>query len=498
MITLRPPLESFLAYQGESTHVALSAEILVDRETPISLYQKLNQDRSESFLLESVEGGETLGRYSFIGTRAVASLAFSNGKGKVLRKNEKVENFENLDPLALVEKMLASYRVLPQEGLPRFQGGAVGYLGFDCVRYFEKVPLPEKMGLDIPEALFLLVDELVIFDHLKHKVILVVHLPLEGNREENYRQGQERIAELFEKIDAPLSRESLFSPFETVSLPSFRANLEKEVFEKAVLEAKEAIAEGEVFQVVLSQRFTIEEEVDSFELYRTLRALNPSPYLFYLRFDGWAVVGASPEVLVRLEGEEILLRPIAGTRPRGGDRLEDEKNELELLADEKELAEHRMLLDLGRNDVGRMASIATVQVEKPLHIERYSHVMHLVSDVRGKIKPEKNSFDLLRACFPAGTVSGAPKIRAMELIGKLEPDRRALYAGAVGYFDFTGNMDTCIAIRTMVVFPKEVHLQVGAGIVFDSDPSKEYQECLNKAKGGLAALGMTLEKRKNK
>lgn len=488
---MRPSLETVLAYEGDANRMALALELMVDRETPISLYQKLSDSgETPSFLLESVEGGETLGRYSFIGF-AVATFRFADGHGEIDWGN-RVEPIEG-DPLLGIQSMLAQYRVVPQEGLPRFQGGAVGYLGFDCIRYWERVPMREGAG-NIPEASFLLADELVIFDHLKHRLILLTHIPLDGNRAAHYREGEKKLQALVERLGVSLPPEPCFVPSEKPELPAFQSNMSREEYEGMVRAAKEAIAAGETFQIVLSQRLTVSGSIPPFDLYRTLRALNPSPYLFTLNFGDWAVVGASPEVLVRLEKDEILLRPIAGTRPRGKDRKEDEALERELLADEKELAEHRMLLDLGRNDVGRMSEIGTVRVEQPLHIERYSHVMHVVSDVRGTLKEGKDAFDLLRACFPAGTVSGAPKIRAMEIISELEPDRRGLYAGAVGYFDFTGNMDTCIAIRTMHVTPEEVHLQVGAGIVFDSEPAKEYEECLNKARGGLTALAITRER----
>ena len=488
-----PDLQKVLADQGPATHMALSVELLADMETPISLYQKLGGDSPYTFLLESAAGGEAFGRYSFIGCGASTRFEFKNGQGTIWR-DQKTEHVSFDNPLSVLEKLLASYRVVPQEGLPRFQGGAVGYLGYDCVQYFEDIPLPESSVLDYPEGSFLLVDEVVIFDHLKHRVVLVIHIPLAGDRRAHYQRGQERLAALSARLDVSLPPEKLFAPAGSPALLPWQANLSRDEFETAVRQAREAIVAGEVFQVVLSQRLTVEVGLPPFEVYRSLRALNPSPYMFYFNFAGWSIVGASPEVLVRLERDEILLRPIAGTRPRGQDRGEDEVHARDLLADEKELAEHHMLLDLGRNDVGRMAQIGTVRVEDPLHIEYYSHVMHLVSDIRGQVAPGRTAFDVLRACFPAGTVSGAPKIRAMELISSLEADRRGLYAGAVGYFDFTGNMDMCIAIRTLLVAPEKAYLQVGAGIVFDSDPAREYEECMSKAQGPLAALALTKER----
>jgi anthranilate synthase component 1 len=479
-VNLRPSLEEVLAHAGDETHIALTLELSTDTETPISIYHKLSQDRPAAFLLESVEGGETLGRYSFIGFEIVRWLSFPPDGER--------------DPLLDVKRELARYRVAARPDLPRFQGGAVGYLGYDAVRHFEKVPLPPTSGGGParPESLFLLTEDLAIFDHLFGKLILLTHVPLAGDRRAQYQAHAARLSELVDRLRRPPPPPRPL----TLSAPppaSFSESPTSEIFRRAVETAKEAIRAGEIFQVVLSRRITVEADVAPFALYRALRGLNPSPYMFYLRFDGWAVVGASPEVLVRLEGDEILLRPIAGTRRREKDRHKDLELGQELLSDPKELAEHRMLLDLGRNDVGRVARIGSVEVDRPLHIERYSHVMHLVSDVRGRLGPGQDAFSVFRACFPAGTVSGAPKIRAMELIAALEPERRGIYAGAVGYFDFAGNMDTCIAIRTMVVEPGRVHLRAGAGIVLDSDPEREDAECLSKARSGLLAIARARE-----
>jgi len=471
-----PPLEEVLGYEGEATHAALTLELAADTETPISLYFKLSQDRANAFLLESVEGGETLGRYSFIGFDIETIIDHS----------------PDSDPLVAVQEALADFQVIARPGIPRFQGGAVGYLGYDCVRHFEPVPLPKAKGPDIPDSRFMLVEDLAIFDHLKQRVILLTHMPLSGDRRWAYRACEKRLKALVGRLSDPPPPARELIPEDSLQLPAAKSNLTEEEFSAAVHEAKAAITAGEIFQVVLSQRFTAEVEVDPFELYRALRGLNPSPYMFYLRFENASVVGASPEVLVRKEGDEVLVRPIAGTRRRGKNREEDEALEADLLSDEKELAEHRMLLDLGRNDVGRIAQLGSVEVDRPLHIERYSHVMHIVSDVRGKIAEDQSAYDVLRACFPAGTLSGAPKIRAMELISKHEPDRRGLYGGAVGYFDFTGNMDTCIAIRTVLVESDRVHVQAGAGIVHDSNPQSEYQECINKAKSCMTAIALAL------
>ncbi len=487
-----PTREEVCAHIGNESHLVVSVELLADAETPISLYRKLAAERPFSFLLESAEGGETVGRYSFIGFDPTIRFHFSGGHGVIVR-NGVEEDCQFEDPLRVIKELLQDYHVASQPGLPPLQGGAVGYLAYECVRYFEAVPTPgnENTPLSIPEGYFMLSEQMVVVDHLRHRVVLVDHVPLGGDRAKAYDAALARLQKLYDQMARSTA----------ISLPrcltsnapqpeNNTSNMTRARYEDAVSQAKEAIRAGEIFQVALSQRLSTATDLSSFELYRVLRALNPSPYMFHLKFGDWAVVGASPEVLVRLEGRDVLLRPIAGTRKRGSDAAEDRALEKDLLSDEKELAEHMMLVDLGRNDVGRVCEIGTVRVEDPLHIERYSHVMHIVSDIRGTLQKDKDAFDLLRASFPAGTVSGAPKIRAMEIIAALEPTPRGLYSGAVGYFDFQHNMDTCIAIRTMVVKNNQVDLQVGAGIVHDSDPPKEFQECLNKARAGLVATSM--------
>lgn len=487
---LEPTLEKVLSYAGSATHLTISVDLLADTETPISLYARLRGASACSFLLESAEGGETSGRYSFIGFGPTRVVRFEPGRGFIDQAGTALESAAR-DPLALLEELLAAYKVDPPSAdAPRFLGGAVGYLAYDCVRYFEPVPVPERSKLDVPEACFMITERLVIVDHLRHRLILVDHVPLAGDRTLAYQEAAGRIREVIEWISRP------HPPIEPFALgdedfapsPDATSSFDRTAYLAAVDRAKEAIRAGEIFQVVLSQRFEVALPLPSFEIYRALRALNPSPYMFHLAFDGWSIVGASPEVLVRLDGDEILLRPIAGTRRRGSDRAEDAALEAELLADEKELAEHRMLLDLGRNDVGRVARIGSVEVARPLHVERYSHVMHLVSDIRGRLREGANAFDVLRSCFPAGTVSGAPKLRAMELIADLEPTARGPYAGAAGYFGFCGNMDTAIAIRSMVVEPERIWFQAGAGIVHDSIAEREHEECLAKAGSSLAAI----------
>lgn len=496
-----PALDTVLGYDGPERFVALSVALLADTETPISAFRRLSAGRRNSFLLESVEGGELMGRYSFLGCAVRERLSFRDGVATVTAGGES-RQFPITDPLQTVKERLRDWTVWSPGNLPRFHGGAVGYLGFDCVRYFEDVPLPPGDGVEVPEGVLLYTDELAIYDHLRHQLVLVVHAPLDGDRTYAYEQAVERLAAMVGRLaTTPLAPEAPWDMGDVTAAtteggPEAVSNRTQEDMEAAVLRAKDAIVDGEVFQVVASQRFTVEAQVDPLTLYRALRALNPSPYMFYFDFGEFAVVGASPEVLVRLEDGELLLRPIAGTRRRGETPAEDVELEEDLLADEKELAEHRMLVDLGRNDLGRVAEIGSVRVENPLHIERYSHVMHIVSDARATLREGCDAYDVFRACFPAGTVSGAPKVRACELLAELEPDRRGLYAGAVGYFDVSGNMDTCIAIRTLVVERDKVHIQAGAGIVYDSIPVNEHEECRNKARAGLRAVHLAMARRR--
>jgi anthranilate synthase component 1 len=491
-----PSLAAVEAYNGPEQFVALSISLLADTETPISLFRKLSAGRPDVFLLESVEGGELMGRYSFIGCGRMRRFEFRDGVGTISdRAGTRTVTFS--DPLDVLREALKDWTVWNPQDLPRFHGGAVGYLGFDCMKYFEpSVPLPPSDGTGLPEGVMLLTDELVIYDHVLRRLLLVVHAPLTGDRAEGRRAGVERLEAIIGRLVttrlAPEAPWLLDPKAPEVTPVAYEANRDPANMMAAVSEARAAITAGEVFQVVVSQRLTVEATVDPLTLYRALRAVNPSPYMFLLRFDDFAVVGASPEVLVRLEDEQLLVRPIAGTRPRGATPEQDEALAAELLADEKELAEHRMLVDLGRNDVGRCAQIGTVTVHDREHIERYSHVMHIVTDVHGTLRPGMDAFDVFRACFPAGTVSGAPKVRACELLAKLEPERRGLYAGAVGYFGTNGSMDTCIAIRTLLVQPDRVHVQAGAGIVHDSVPEHEHVECINKARAGLKAVGLAM------
>ncbi len=487
----QPTLEEFRRKAKEGNLVPIYREILADMETPVSAFRKIDSG-AYAFLLESVEGGEKWARYSFLGSNP--SLVFKS-KGRVgeIISGQGVERVAiTTDPLDQLKRLLSQFRPAPVAGLPRFYGGLVGYLSYDVVRFFERLPDLTRDDLHLPDVLFLLTDTLLIFDNVTHKIKVVSNAYIPEPAEETVRKAYEEAKAKIEAIIAALRRPvgaSLTPGFEDPTERGLKERgLRREEFIKAVEAAKEYVKAGDVVQVVLSQRLHTKTSADPFDIYRALRVINPSPYMFYLRLGAMKLVGSSPEVLVRLEGRQIDLRPIAGTRPRGKDEAEDRVMERELLADPKERAEHIMLVDLGRNDVGRVAAPGSVMVNELMVIERYSHVMHIVSNVRGILAEGKDAFEVMRACFPAGTVTGAPKIRAMEIIEELEPVRRGPYAGAVGYFSFSGNMDTCITIRTILIVDGTAYVQAGAGIVADSDPEREYQEILNKAKGMVKAI----------
>lgn len=499
MIPISPDLAAVRAYAGDATHVALSLSLLADSHTPISVFRALAADGEDAFLLESVEGGETMARYSFVGADVRARMTFADGVATVVERGE-ARAVPYTDPLALVRARLADWRPWSPHALPRFPGGAVGYIGFDCVCDFEpRIALPEGAGAGFPAGALLFADAVAAYDHVLRRLVLVVHAPLDGDREAHYHAARDRLLNLVARLSEarmperpwPLAADPRVAVGDALDV---RPNRTRADMEAAVERAREAIAAGDAFQIVVSQRLTVEVEVEPLTLYRALRAVNPSPYMFLLRVGDRALVGASPEVLVRLEGDELLLRPIAGTRRRGATPEEDAALAADLLADEKELAEHRMLIDLGRNDLGRIAAPGTVRVADREHIERYAHVMHIVSDIHATLADGLDAFDVFRACFPAGTVSGAPTVRACELLAELEPDRRGPYAGAVGYFGADGSLDTCIAIRTLFVEPGAVHVQAGAGIVHDSVPANEHVECQNKARSALRALQIALQR----
>lgn len=487
----------FEEFAAEARTVPLFRELAADLETPVSVYLKL-RGCGPSFLLESAEKAEQVGRYSIIGCMPRGQIV-SQGRQVTVTENGTTRAFElepGQDPLHVIKAELARYQpVAPVHrvvrDVPRFFGGIVGYLAYDLVRFFERLPTLAADTLGLPDVNMLVADTLVIFDHFKHRVLLCAnaYLPPGRDPDEAFQEALERLDELESLIRGPLPPPSS-QPKRTTGEPRF--SMTRAQYEKAVVRAKEYIAAGDIFQVVLSRRVEVPTRADPFEIYRTLRQLNPSPYMFFLDLGGEPplfLIGSSPEMLVRLQGRTAETRPIAGTRPRGHDEAEDQRLEAELLADPKERAEHVMLVDLGRNDLGRVCTYGSVHVPDFFTIERYSHVMHIVSRVVGELQDGLDAFDLIRAAFPAGTVSGAPKVRAMEIIEELEPVRRGPYAGAVGYFGFNGNMDTCITIRTIVMHGEMAYIQAGAGIVADSDPAREYEECVNKA----AALALSVQ-----
>ncbi len=462
-------------------------ELHADLETPISLYLKL-RGNGPSFLLESVEGGERIARYSFIGVSPRAKYIMRNNQVSINEGGavRTVTLKPGSDPTSFLESEMERYHSQPVPGLPRFVGGMVGYLGYEAVRHFEPKLVPVMPGSSLPDAIYLLTDVIVAFDHARRNLFVIAHV-LDGDE----AAAQRKLDEIEACLNTPVPESTARSTGHSET----RSNMSRDDYEKMVRAAKEYIAAGDIFQVVLSQRFSRETSAEPFAIYRAVRRLNPSPYMFFFDFGGvdgepLYLVGASPELLVRLEEGKASIRPIAGTRPRGADPKADEALAADLLADPKERAEHVMLVDLGRNDIGRVSEYGSVKIPEFFVIERYSHVMHIVSHVEGTLRPELNAFDLVRAGFPAGTVSGAPKVRAMEIIAELEPEARGPYAGMVGYFGFDGAMDTCIAIRTLVSHGKTVSVQAGAGIVADSDPATEYQETVNKASAMLKAIEM--------
>ena len=470
-----PDLEQVKELAHKGNLIPICREINADLDTPVSAYLKVARP-PYSFLFESVEGGERMARYSFIGTEP--QTVIKTGAGQALGK---------VDPLEPIEEELSRFKLVDVPNMQRFNGGAVGYLSYESVNYFEELPSPDPDVLGVPEAIFMLTMTYIVFDHVGHKITVVSHAHLNGDVEEAYSDATGRIDEIIRRLQS-----SLPVPIATNSAADQRlattSNMTPEEYYDMVNQVKEYIIAGDVIQTVVSQRLSRPTTADPFQIYRSLRAINPSPYMYYLELDGFQIVGASPEMLVQVENGVVSTNPIAGTRPRGASHQEDDANEEELRADEKERAEHIMLVDLGRNDIGRVSEPGTVSVNQLMDVERYSHVMHLVSRVSGKLRKGYTNFDALRACFPAGTVSGAPKIRAMEIIAELEPDKRGPYAGAVGYFDFTGNMDTAIDIRTLVIKDGIAHAQAGGGIVYDSTPDFEYRETLHKASALMRAI----------
>jgi anthranilate synthase component 1 len=489
MNNIHPPsYEEFLKQTAEGTVVPVSKRVMADLLTPVAAYLKIERLSPYSFLLESVEGGEKVARYSFLGFEPHTVVRCSKGKVIVETANETQEVDQ---PMLTVLRRLAGQHIpVKLHDMPPFVCGAVGYMGYDSVRWFEKIPDNNPDDLNIDEAVMMFFSRVLVFDHVRHQIHLIANVFTNGKTtglESEYQRAVDDIeameAHLEDAIE-PLPRTELLEPVKV------RSNMTKKEFEQAVIKAKEYIAAGDIFQVVLSQRFEVALSAHPFEVYRALRVVNPSPYMFFLKMDSQFVLGASPEMLVRATGRRLEYRPIAGTRKRGATETEDLLLGEEMRADEKEVAEHIMLVDLGRNDLGRVADYGSVEVTDLMIVERYSHVMHLVSAIKARLKPGKDRFDALAACFPAGTLSGAPKVRAAEIIDELEPTRRGIYGGAVMYLDYSGNLDSCIAIRTILVKDGKAYIQAGAGLVADSVPESEYVETLNKARAMLQAIEM--------
>ena len=490
-----PTLEDFREEAKSGNTIPVYRSILADMETPVSAFYKLMPD-NYAFLLESVEGGENIARYSFLGSQP-SVLFHSKGHQVTIEYLEKGETIvqEYEDPLRALEELMQTYQPVDSEELPKFHGGAVGYMTYDMVRFVEELPDDTEDELQLPDCFFMIAETLLIFDHVNHQIRVVANAHIDGDVDRAYTDALAKIDALVEQLtsisEAHLRRNSSEYPEqydEIISAP--QSNFTKSDYEAAVRRAKEYIAAGDIIQVVPSQRFSCPVSVDSFEIYRALRMINPSPYMYYLKFEGFDIVGASPEMMVRVEDGIVQTIPIAGTRPRGTTAEEDRELEQTLLSDPKERAEHIMLVDLGRNDLGRVCEYNTVEVTDLMIVERFSHVMHIVSHVVGRLREDFTAFDVLRSCLPAGTLSGAPKIRAMEIIDELEPTRRATYGGAVGYFSFSGSADTAITIRTAVIKDSTAYVQAGGGVVADSVPETEYYETVSKARAMLSAIAL--------
>jgi len=489
-LNLTPSREEFRAFAKRGNLIPLIVDLVADSETPVSAFAKIDNNEL-CFLFESAEKNEESGRFSFIGFAPL--LVFKSvGSTISITENGRTQTFEtNSDPLTELQKVMSHFRFVARPDIPHFIGGAVGYIGYDVVRFFEPtVPIHPRDDLQLPEMMFVIARKLLIFDHRFRKLYVVTNAYIDNeiSDDDAYDRAREDLERALKKLTRPVDLRPI--PAHAIAqLPDAQSNTTRDEFEAMVAQAKELIAAGDIFQVVLSQRFETEFFADPLDLYRSLRFGNPSPYMFCLKFGSeFSVVGSSPEVHIRVRNGLAEIRPIAGTRPRGENLGEDQRLARELIADPKERAEHVMLIDLGRNDLGRVAQFGSVKVTEQMVIERYSHVMHIVSHVIARLHEDKNTFDAVRATFPAGTVSGAPKIRAMQIIAQLEKSRRGLYAGVVGYFGFDGAHDSCIAIRSIVLKDGQAFLQTGAGIVADSDSSREFDETMNKAKAMLEAI----------
>ncbi|NQU95269.1 MAG: anthranilate synthase component I [Candidatus Omnitrophica bacterium] len=482
-----PSKKEFIKLARKGNLIPVYRAIPANFHSPLSAFAKIDEGNF-SYLLESIEGGERIARYSFLGSKP--SLVFmSKGRKITILQGKKKKVFRTRkDPLEEIKNIMKKFSFVPVKGLPRFCGGLVGYMGYDVVRFFEKIPDRNKDDLKLPDSIFMLTDTILLFDHVDRKIKIVSNAHVGKDASSSYDEAIVKI----ERIAKRLSEATKITECRPKKKPArkniIKSNFTKKQFMNAVKKAKEYIKAGDIIQTVLSQRLKTKINCDPFDVYKTLRKINPSPYMYYLKFGGTKLVGASPEVMVRCEDGQAEVRPIAGTRRRGRNAEEDRRLMRELLSDPKERAEHIMLVDLGRNDIGRVCKFDTIKVTDFMTIEKYSHVMHIVSDVSGRLKKNSDIYKLVRASFPAGTVAGAPKIRAMEIIDELENVKRGTYAGSVGYFSFSGNLDTCITIRTILIKDKTAYIQAGAGIVADSKPASEYQETLNKAKAMLKAI----------
>ena len=472
-----------LASKGYRT-IPVYKRILADMLTPVAAWVHLSNKAEYAFLLESVEKGNQYSRYSYVGINPQKILKHKNGVTTVTENGQTI----NIDKpfLDLLREMQSQYNMTKLPGIPSFTGGLVGYLGYETIAWIEDIPIHGNSDLNVPDSVFMLFEDMIAFDHLKGSALVISNVNINSSCDlnEQYNLADDRI----DVIGKALHSNVDYRTPVRVEQSRVSSNFNQDSFESAVLKAKQHITDGDIFQLVLSQRFERKTSVDPTTLYRALRTINPSPYMFHLKIKDFDIIGASPELLVKVEEGTVEIRPIAGTRQRGETETEDKLLALDLINDEKECAEHLMLLDLGRNDVGRVSEYGSVTIPENMKIENYSHVMHIVSDVKGKLAKDKDSFDALMSGFPAGTVTGAPKIRAMEIIHELEQERRDIYSGAVGFFDFTGNVNTCIAIRTMLLKDGSAHFQSGAGIVHDSNPTKEFEETVNKAKAIMAAI----------
>ncbi len=482
--------------EQEYTHIPVYREVVTDLDTPLSAYLKL-ANTEHSFLFESVQGGERWGRYSIIGLKCYETLQVHGHQIRVMRDGQLLQECEHNDPLQWIEDYRQQFKVPEIADVPRFLGGLVGYFGYDTIRYIEpRLGLSDKPDdFGNADIMLMVATEFLVFDNLKGSLYIIVLVPSEQT--DGYDQAQQRIDEIQSDLQKPLPLPTLCCDQDEPQELDFVSGFSEQGFKQAVVKAKQYIAAGDVMQVVLSQRLNAHFNGDALDVYRHLRRLNPSPYMYYLNMGDFEIVGSSPEILVRQEEDNVTVRPIAGTRPRGADEQQDNALEKELLADPKECAEHLMLIDLGRNDIGRIAEVGSVELTDKMIVERYSHVMHIVSNVVGKLAPNQSCMDVLRATFPAGTVSGAPKVRAMEIIDELEPVKRGVYSGAIGYISWQGNMDTAISIRTAVIKDNIISVQAGAGIVYDSVPDNEWIETLNKAKAVLKAAALAEQAEEN-